>query len=41
MMPFGDWLMVKIMMHCPKSTFKPTLPNRSMSFNLMDNKQYI
>ena len=35
------FLMVKIMMHCPKSIFKPTLPNRSMSFNLMDNKQYI
>ena len=31
------FLMVKIMMHCPKSIFKPTLPNRSMSFNLMDN----
>ena len=35
------FVMVKIMMHCPKSIFKPTLPNRSMSFNFMDNEQYI
>ena len=31
------FVVVKIMMHCPKSIFKPTLPYRSMSFNLMDN----